>query len=424
MSELLVDQLPPSYSPSRSPPSYSPHNLEGEETLSQTPRFHSSSHPTGTFTKHAGEITIVLSEQDRDANIPSYGRQGIVTGSIDLDSSVRVEDIVEVILKVEGRIKLHISGSNAVSKTVRTVDDHYKLWSSHAPNSSLSVACPRSIPFSAILPPTFKDGDREFPLPPSYEYAGIPGLYAKCIYAIRTIVKMRGPFWDHKKTVSTPFIYRPRKRPPQPVIPAGFLSTVKVSPEEWFQTTSVLEARPSTKLQSINASFFVPAVRSFGLRDRIPYHIQLSGPIPSLKEFYSHAQYEPDASSLSFLSPRSRSNNLLLTVSVSLRRQVRVDVKGQSVWKTSLIGSGTLTALPPSIDLDSSLDSSSQEMSLDWEGHIQCREEIHVGHFDAGKISTIDFLVFSITSKPNQAAFRSLHMIIPVNLVTDTWVEH
>lgn len=62
-------------------------------------------------------------------------------------------------------------------------------------------------------------------------------------------------------------------------------------------------------------------------------------------------------------------------------------MKSQAVWKSSLIGSGTLTALPPSMEIDPCLSQSSQEMTLDWEGHVQCRDDIRVGHFDAGKIA-------------------------------------
>ncbi|KAF5389225.1 hypothetical protein D9757_003541 [Collybiopsis confluens] len=414
-------QLPP-YSSTRSPPSYSLYNLDGEETLAHTPRFHSLSHPTGTFTKHVGEITILLSEQDRDADIPSYGRQGILGGSIDFDASLKVEDVMEVILKVEGRIKLTISGSNAVTKTVRTVDDQYKLWSSHLSAGSVAV-CPRSIEFSAILPPNFKDEDgREFSLPPSYEvnFTGISGLYVKCVYSLRAIVKTHGPLWDHKRIVSTPFIYRPRKRPPQPIIPTGFLSTVKILPEEWYQTVSVLKARPRTKLEPIDASLFIPAVRSFGLRDHIPYHVQLSGPITSLKEFYSHAEYASNAPP----STHNRSNNLMVTMSISIRRQVRVEVKGQCMWKSIAIANGVFTALPPSFDSDPSLQDPTQHLSIDWEGHVQCRDNVRVGHFDSGTISTLDFMVLSIITKPNQGAFESLQMIVPIHLVTDTWVEH
>lgn len=54
-------------------------------------------------------------------------------------------------------------------------------------------------------------------------------------------------------------------------------------------------------------------------------------------------------------------------MSVSLRRQVRVDVKSQSVRKGSLIGTGTLNAVAPPIELDLTLHSL-QEMTLDWEG--------------------------------------------------------
>lgn len=178
-------------------------------------------------------------------------------------------------------------------------------------------------------------------------------------------------------------------------------------------------------------------MRSFGLRDTIPYHIQLTGPISSLKKFYSCVQYEPEPS-----SPRSQST---LTMSVSLCRQVRVEVKGQAVWKSSIIGSGTLTALPPSVELDPRLSHSAHEMALDWEGEIRCRDDIRVGHFDAGKIAMSvrvlipyminmqgannyfrcqDFLVFSVVPKPTMGAFNSLRMIVPILLVTDTWVEH
>ncbi|KIK57791.1 hypothetical protein GYMLUDRAFT_86670 [Collybiopsis luxurians FD-317 M1] len=420
----------PSYYPSCSPPSYSPHPLEGETFLDETRRAHSSSYLTGIFTKHVGNITISLLDQDQDVDVPSDGRHGLLTGIINFDPSLNIEDVVEVVLKVEGRIKLNISGSNAVSKAVEIVDDQYELWSTHVPGSSTSAECPRSISFSAILPNNFRDEGRELPLPPSYElrHIGITDLSVKCTYTLRAIVKTHGSLWNHRKIVSTPFIYRPRKRPPQPIISMPFLSTVKALPEEWFQATTVLKARPSVKLNSIDASIFVPAVRSFGVRDWFPYHIQLSGTIASLKEFYSHAQYKPEKKSTlssSTIPFCGRLNNLMLNMSVSLRRQVWAELKGQSVWKSSLIGTGTLTALPPSITLDSDLSNRVQdsEMTLDWESEVQCREDVRVGHFDAGKISITDFLVFSIASKPNQGAFNALQIIVPISLVTDTWVE-
>ncbi|KAE9395327.1 hypothetical protein BT96DRAFT_997734 [Gymnopus androsaceus JB14] len=64
----------------------------------------------------------------------------------------------------------------------------------------------------------------------------------------------------------------------------------------------------------------------------------------------------------------------------------------------------------------------SQE-AFDWEGQVKCRDDIRVGNFDAGKIAAADFLVFSVLSKPNQAAFNSLRIVFPVSLVTNMWVE-
>lgn len=333
---------------------------------------------------------------------------------------------------MEGRIKLTISSSNTVSKTIKVINEQYDLWSckaSHFDLSGSTTACPMNIPFSTVLPTTFKfkDGDREFPLPPSYEvnFTGMPGLYAKCTYAICGIVKIHGLLWDHKKIVSTPFIYRPRTHPRQPIVTTSFLSSVKSLPEEWFQATSLLKPRPGTNpsLGSLNVNFFLPAVRTFGLRDSIPYHIQISGSISSLKEFHSNVQYNLDSESLSSSPLRSRSNNLTLTMSVSLRRQVRVDVKSQSVRKGSLIGTGTLNAVAPPIELDLTLHSL-QEMTLDWEGTVRCRPEICVGHFDARNLSATDFLMFSIQPKTTHRVFDPLQIIVPISLVTDTWVEH
>ena len=147
------------------------------------------------------------------------------------------------------------------------------------------------------------------------------------------------------------------------------------------------------KLKTRSVQFFVPSARIYGLSDTIPFHIQLNGPISSLRQFFP-----PDAlqritstdSTLSIFSESIRSKDTIIPqihaskepqpcVRVMLTRQVLVVRNGDKVWRNSIIGEGTVYPLPPPLIRDACLGT--REESLDWKGQIRCNEDAAVGTF-------------------------------------------
>jgi len=83
----------PSYSPSGLPPSYSAAPDEGEESLSYNQRV-LGAHAHGTFTKKCGSVSVILTEQEDDAQIPVYTQRGVVSGTVHVDSCHHISEIV------------------------------------------------------------------------------------------------------------------------------------------------------------------------------------------------------------------------------------------------------------------------------------------------------------------------------------------
>ncbi|KIK68976.1 hypothetical protein GYMLUDRAFT_629398 [Collybiopsis luxurians FD-317 M1] len=409
----------PDYTASCPPPFYSARVNEGEEVLAATRVYQT---PTGSFTArcHCSNVTVILKEQSEDVETPVYHQQGVVLGTICHKST---ENFLQVLLKVEGKLKLNVMGQNAGSSSMKIVDESYELWSKK-PESPI---CPETLDFAVILPPTFRDGDRECPLPPSHRIslAGIPGLCSQCSYTLKVITVVRGPLWNKNKIFSIHFKYLPRKRPSLPLISHSsvspscplFIATIKKAPEVWFEKSAVLKTRPSSDLEHIEVQIFIPSERKFGLADEIPFHIQLTGTVPSLKTLYSHLRLEhvEDGTSVIALSPPSP----------TLQKRV----KEQTVWKSFVIGEGRVHPLPP--PFESVMEDAkpcvcpSKMGSLDGAGDIKCFADVGYGHFDAGRVK--EFLVLEITPlKPRdnvRSPFLPLRIAVPIIIVSESFSD-
>lgn len=213
------------------PPFYSERVNEGEEVLAATRVYQT---PTGSFTArcHCGDLVVTVKEQNEDIEIPLYHQRGLILGTF---SHKDTENFLQVILKVclnrqydsftmptlrfelcqvEGKLKLNVFGKNSASVSIKLVDESYELWSKKRDGAK----CPGAIDFATVLPSTFKEGNTEFPLPPSHKIslAGLPGLYSECAlctffqclaltfivgsYAMKVSMLVRSPLWNRTRT--------------------------------------------------------------------------------------------------------------------------------------------------------------------------------------------------------------------------------
>ncbi|KAJ3922887.1 hypothetical protein F5877DRAFT_32829 [Lentinula edodes] len=408
------------------PPFYSERVNEGEEVLAATRVYQT---PTGSFTArcHCGDLVVTVKEQNEDIEIPLYHQRGLILGTF---SHKDTENFLQVILKVEGKLKLSVFGKNSASVSIKLVDESYELWSKKRDGAK----CPGAIDFATVLPSTFKEGNTEFPLPPSHKIslAGLPGLYSECalctFFQCLALTFMVGSYAMKVSIFSIPFKYWPRERPSMPLIsytsvPPGcelFRQTIKTAPEVWVEKSSTLHTRPSLKLDPIEVQFFVPSERKFGLVDKIPFHVQLTGSESSLLKLYSHLLTEQSSSS-SALPVRPRVFNpdseRFLSLNVTLNRQVCVDVRNQAVWRNFVIGEGRVHPLPPHFEPDR------RTGYLDVVGDIKCSPEVEHGSFDVGR----DFLLLQIApvipSDNAKSPFFPLKIAIPISLVSESWSE-
>ena len=124
---------------------------------------------------------------------------------------------------------------------------------------------------------------------------------------------------------------------------------------------------------------FVPVARVYGLSDAIPFHVQLSGSLNSIRSFLMLSQADGPSP-----SPVLRPSNLpQTTVRVYLLRHVSIDIRGYKSSRNTIIAEAQLREIPPTTD---SCYESPDIVHLDWEGELSCSEDIIVGGFTTSNI--------------------------------------
>lgn len=73
-------------------------------------------------------------------------------------------------------------------------------------------------------------------------------------------------------------------------------------------------------------------------------------------------------------------------IRVLLIRQVSVEVKERKVLRSSILGVGRISPIPPLAALADGPGPDSSEINLDWEGTVQCRGEVVAVGFRAGNL--------------------------------------
>jgi len=187
-----------------------------------------------------------------------------------------------------------------------------------------------------------------------------------------------------------------------------------------------MTTRPNSNIEPIHCHLFVPSVQIFALSDTIHFHVQLTGPLSSLRHFLPPPTLEPVASSTVSTKFNKKRNCIppKPTIRVFLLRQITVEVRGQKAWRDRNLGEGKLWPLPPGASSVNSPHWDSQEASLDWEGEVRCRENITIGGFNAGKAVVKDFIVLALSPpNPQTSPLLQLQYAHPIRFVTDAWVD-
>jgi len=203
--------------------------------------------------------------------------------------------------------------------------------------------------------------------------------------------------------------YIPRTRPLRPIVHIDrFLSSLKQIPEDWLQIESIMRvrnARSTKDVQPVSCRFFIPSVGAFGLSDSIPFHIQLSSSLASLRLLLPDER--PESSS----------------VRVCLTRQMMVEINTKCT-RTQVLAEGKVRSLAPPAD---AIYSDDHDVYVDFEGEVQCqstRKEVRYGGFNSGTVVVKDYIVFSVQSaNPKTSPLLNHQYSQPIRLVTDTWTD-
>ncbi|KAJ7268850.1 hypothetical protein B0H12DRAFT_1009679 [Mycena haematopus] len=402
----------PAYSPA---PSYAALPRCGDAIIEYTPRI-GQGEVLGNFTKQWRDVTIIFKNQDQSSNIPTYGRSSSVCGEIGLENP---ECVSSVSLKLEGRINLSSSDCGSI---VQKIVEERRMLFDHAK----SGRCPSVVGFALPFPTTYKDEGKVYRIPPTYETVclGSPLIVVKCSYRLTfTITKLKSGRLSFLKATGKTRVGLPEfagTRPARPIIPDAFFSTLKAAPSEWHQMVVTIPTRRKTTglVDPISCHFIIPSVQAFCISEAIPFHIQLCGSQESLQRFYGSA---PEPVVPGKRPPRRREFSAIIRV--FLARQIYLQINGRQSWRTITIGEGTLRPIPPLESLDPEA-AEANEVAVDWEGEVRCKNDVTCGSFSINRLVVKDFIIFALTPANVRASpLLPIQHAHPIRLVTDSWTD-
>ncbi|KAJ7131213.1 hypothetical protein C8R44DRAFT_774503 [Mycena epipterygia] len=407
--------LSPPYSPAVGVPAYSVAPRSDEHTLDRgsTRIGAPGSSRTSAFFRMKTNIGLEIYNQP-DSGIDDP----VVAGGSLLSGNVLVEDtqsITTVEIQLDGWMESRTLGLG--SSNTRTVDETVSLY-----RATQGTICPSNLAFCLRFPSTFSQNNKSYRLPPSCDFEIQPPKFLKfkCTYSLTVIVTSNSrrqsmtSLFRKGKRMSVLLNFRQRSLPYVPPISnPSFMRTVKSCPEEWLQLPISIPARAS-QFVTILCDLYVPRRSVFRIEGTIPFYIQMTGPMDSLREVFIDKQPKPEIFTNS--SPETPT-----AVRVFILRQVRVDI-GTNVENTRriVLGEGSSVSVPPAIEdwVQRSPHLSSSE-TVNWSGELRCQEEQLVESFETAYISIFDFIAIEILPR-HSASFGQARFGHSIKLTSDT----
>jgi hypothetical protein len=130
---------------------------------------------------------------------------------------------------------------------------------------------------------------------------------------------------------------------------------------------------------------FIPAALVYGLKDTIPFHVQLNGSLHSIKKLLSLPEHD-DATSEHRSTKRpllQSSSHSQPSMKIYLLRELTVEARGCKASRNIILAEGQPREVPPA----HSSSESEETIHIDWEGEMKCSDDISVGSFVAGNVT-------------------------------------
>lgn len=153
----------------------------------------------------------------------------------------------------------------------------------------------------------------------------------------------------------------------------------------------------------LSQKLFIPSVQTYALTDTIPFHLQLSSSLQSLRELLPPSSTHLQVPGGSGDKTKAHGDPRLgpihsYAIRMSIARQVVVEVHGLRRFRTFTVGVGKIWSVPPALHNhhgrgvgkersgEHSGVSEDGDVYLDWQGEVKCWAEVNTGGFSASNL--------------------------------------